>query len=508
MNSVYSSILFIKIEYSFQTIEFPHKNQQKSIFPTLGMEIEEIYDDEAISGTKNSLSTHSIDREAPKSQGSDSSKDDEAPELGPDGLPIDKKHHSDSSAENNDDGEPPPLRIKRFATIMNIMNSLLGAGILSVPHAISYCGLVPSLIMLVIMAVLSHIGTVMTMKLAHREGSDSLDGLTAAILKKPGAIAISICSMLFCISAMVAYLVIGYGNIISWFDGGGIVIGSNLWQRALIVLIYSLILPVAMTFPRDIRFLAPFSGATVFSIVFFIVAMCIKAGMRLPYPKGEGVSITVSKFDMGIFSAISIYGLAFALPVCILPLIKPYNPDTKKRSLVSLLSCLICFICVLIPGVLGYCLFGDDVADIVLDDFSSKDILIIITRIGFFIVVTFSYPCIGQSVMASWGALIFGDSDQGNLPWSKRWLVLLLTNIIPVGFAIFLPNAGPALSIGGAFGGCLVDFFFPALMWIVISKKKWYHWQNILCILFAIFGIVSCAIATYQAIVDAIVAFK
>lgn len=427
-------------------------------------------------------------------------------EVGPDGLPIETK--SQIQDEEVVEEESAPLRIRRFATIMNILNSLLGAGILSVPHAFSFSGVVPSIIMLVLMAVLSHIGTVLTMRLAQRENLDSLAELTEKILGRIGGIAIAISSMFFCISCMVSYLVIGFGTLVSWFDAGGISIDDQLWKRAIVVLIYSLLLPMAMTLPRNIRFLAPFSMATVFSIVLFMIAMIVKAIIRFPIPEGQKVEITIAKADLGLFSTISIYGLAFALPVVILPLIKPYNQDKRKRTIVSAWACAACFICVIVPGVIGYYMFGNQVSDVVLDDFSSKDPLIIIVRIGFFIVVTCSYPCIGQSLLASWSNLLFHDSDQGSLPFSKRWIVVLLTNIIPLAFAIFLPRAGPALSIGGAFGGCLVDFFFPALMWFVISKKRWFHWQNLLCLLFAAFGLVSCVIATYQAVLDAIDAFS
>jgi hypothetical protein len=73
--------------------------------------------------------------------------------------------------------------------------------------------------------------------------------------------------------------------------------------------------------------------------------------------------------------------------------------------------------------------------------------------------------------------------------------------------ALFLPKAGPALAIGGAFGGCLVDFFCPALMWFRLSKRPKYDLQNIACLVMPEFGLVRAAVATYISIVDAIAAF-
>lgn len=422
--------------------------------------------------------------------------------VGPDGLPIEEFQEEPSQEE------APPLRVRRFATIMNILNSLLGAGILSVPHSFVYCGIVPSLIILSIIAILSHVGTVMTMKLAMRQECDSLADLAEKILGKPGSISILICSMLFCVSCMVGYLIICSGTIASWFSIGGIDVTNTLWKKAILITVYGLVFPMAFTVPRDIGFLAPFSMMTFGCICFFILAICIKAGQNLPYKGEDKPEIVIAKGDMGLFSAISIYGLAFALPVIILPIIKPYNPDMRKRSIISFWSTFLCFVCVVLPGILGYLIYGDGTENIILDNFSNKDPLMICVRVGFFIVVSFSYPCIGQSLLTAWSSIIWKESNQGGLPFKKRIVVLVVTNIIPLLLAILLPNAGPALSIGGAFGGCMVDFFYPALMWIKISKKPISHWQNLLCILFAIFGIVSAAIATYQAIVDCINAFK
>lgn len=440
----------------------------------------------------------------------------EKPRVGPDGLQIETYHveeesHTEEleeSEEEKQDLETTPVRVKRFSTLMNCMNTLLGAGILSLPLAYRHCGIVPSTIMLAIMGALSHVGSVMLMKLGLRKKLDAFDQLGNAILGRWGGICISIGTMLYCISCLTTYLIIGFNNIASWFDAGGIKVDDKLWKRVVVLLIYFFAVPFPLTFPRDIKFLSPFSTLTFIATLLFVIVMIVKACQILPYPPEQKPHVIIARFGINIFSAISIFGMAFAMPVVILPIMKPYNPNSWKRSLISFWNILIGFVFYVIPAITGYCLFGDDSKDVILDNFKSNDIPIIIVRVGFFIVVTCSYPAIALSLMESWGSLIFQDSNQQTMVTWKRIILIILTSIIPLCFALFLPRVGPALSIGGAFGGCLVDFFFPAIMWIKMSKKKWYHWQIILCILFAIFGLVSCAISTYQAVLDAIDAFS
>jgi amino acid permease len=416
-----------------------------------------------------------------------------------DGLQIDP-----NADDNNSPGEQK--RVRRLATIMNLLNSLLGAGILAVPKSLSYTGVVPSMIILVIIAILSHIGTVLTIKLQFRTGAKGLDDLALKVTKKPGQLILSILTMIFCYSAMVGYLIIGGKILKTWLElANDKIKWDSTWIRALTVLIYSLVIPVALILPRSIAFLSPFSFITVISICLFFVAIIIKGCMKLPNPAVEPV---IAKGGMGVFSAISIYALAFALPIVVLPIVEPYNPDVRKRGVVSAWTCVLCFILVAVPAVIGYLMFGDKTADSILDNFANDDVLMIIVRIGFFFVVSFSYPCLGQSCLASWSMVFYKVNQHAELPTNKRAVVLLLTNAIPIILACFLPDASPVLGVGGALGGCIVDFFYPALIWVMVSKRPWTYWKNLLSILFTIVGIVLGVICTYQSIVDAVNSFK
>lgn len=449
---------------------------------------------DGVDGEGNPLTIHDSDDNSAPGQSSDRAAD--AP--GADGgNPLD-------NAEDPS-GAVPERRLTRFQTIMSCLNSLLGAGILSISNSFTHAGIVPSVIILIIVAILSHIATVLTIKLQYRLGSDGLDDLVLRACGKAGQMSVSILSMLFLISAMVAYLIILSGNVTSWLEAAGVKVTKRMW-KAFVVLINSLAIPIPMTIPRSVTFIGKLSVLSTVFIAFFCIAMIAKAIHRIPH-RTVKPEITIAKFDINIFSAISIYGLAFAFPIVILPLIKPYNPDLRKRGIVSLATIILCFIFVAVSGILGYLLFGNKSESIILDNFSSSDVLIILVRIGFYIVVSLSYPSVAQSVMSSWSQIIFKTVNQGDLPGKKRAIVLILTNIIPLLISMFLPNARPALSIGGALGGCLVDFFFPAFIWIKLSKQSIWSLQNILCGLFALFGVVSAAISTYQAIVDAIKAF-
>ena len=218
----------------------------------------------------------------------------------------------------------------------------------------------------------------------------------------------------------------------------------------------------------------------------------------------------VWKLDFSIFSSLSIYGLSYAFPAVALPSIRLYNPDLRKRKFVTLYAILACFLLVTIPGITGYLIFGASTDGNILKNFDSDDVLMIICRCGFFIIVSCAYPMVSQSVMSMWGGLIFGNDNPTTLPGWKRAVVIFLNNIIPLLLAMFLPTAKPILSIGGALGGCIVDFIFPSLMYIVYfwkSSNK-FGFKYIVLYLCTLFGAVTGVIATYQAVIDAIDSLK
>ncbi|EAX99220.1 Transmembrane amino acid transporter protein [Trichomonas vaginalis G3] len=441
-----------------------------------------------------------------------------AVQIGVDGLPV--NHTADTDAvkmeeinldeehpkEDTFKGEGNPNRVRRFATIMNLLNSLLGAGILSVPSSFINIGLFPSIALLSAIAVISYFATAMIMTLQIETESAGFDELTLKVSGRVSQIILSVLTLLFLEFAMLAYIILAGDFIISWFNLAKVNL-NPMWRRAAMILIYSLVLPVALTIPRSIKFLSYFSTATVFFILLFVLSMIIRAGTNFP-KSGKHHNVSYGKMSLDLFYALAIHGLAFSLPIIALPIVFNYNKTIQKRKITAIVATILCFVLVLIPSVIGYLLFGDETNGNVLKNFPDNDVLMIIVRIGFFFVVTFSYPCVAQPVMGSWGQMIYGNNDAPSLTFWQRVIVEVITHTIPIIIAMFLPESKPILGVGGALGGCVVDFCYPALLWYLHYKPSWKTLQFWLVWALGIFGLVTGIISTYQAVKDVINAFK
>lgn len=419
--------------------------------------------------------------------------------------------YQDEESEEKEEKNCFCKKFESIITVFKLLNAQLGAGILSVPSTFINTGIIPSIVLLLLIMVLSYACTAIVISLAKEKNTDTLHTLTESILKKPGSILLTILNLVFLNACMVAYLILGGDMITSWFDLGGIDISSRM-NHAIMILIYSLCVPVMLTVPRSTKVLDYISNATVASVTYFIVVIFVK--FIIFYKNNHyhlNPTCRIWKLDMSIFSSLSIYGLSFALPAVVLPPIKDFNAGLKKRKIVAFFGVFICFLLVVISGFTGYSIFGDLTDGNILKSFDSNDVSIIICRIAFFVIVSCIYPMFSASAMPLWSNIIFHeDRPNENLTNLKRLVIIVVNSIIPVPLAMFLPTAKPIFSIGGAFGGCIVNFIFPCLMYIVNSwsDNKWYYSKYLILYFCILFGAVTCVFSTYQAILDAIDSLK
>lgn len=392
-----------------------------------------------------------------------------------------------------------------FETLMNALNSVLGAGILSVPNSFISVGIVPSIILISIIALLSYAATIINVKLNMKYETNGFDEIVQKLMGKVGGISYSIITIIFLWAGLVAFTIIAGDTVISWFAFGGIDI-SQFKYRCIMILIYSIIIPIALTIPKNFKIIGIFSTFSIGFIFFYVIASIVKSCEIMPK---HGISPTckIAQFDFQIFSALSVYSLSFSMPCVIIPILQPYSKTYKKRKSLVIASFIISAFLTITPSILLYLIFGDKSDGNILNSFQSNDILFTIVRGCFFLIVSFSFPIIAKSCMCNWSHLIFKNNDPNSLSNLKYWSVFSLTVGIPVLLAMFLPQCKPAITIGGALGGCLGCYTYPSILNILASDRKC-TLSNVFCGLFAFFGVVIAAISTYTSVIDAINAFK
>jgi amino acid permease len=392
-----------------------------------------------------------------------------------------------------------------WGNLFNLMNVILGAGILGVPSTLSGPGIIVSIIVSIVVVAANYCCTVYVLILEKRTESDGFEHMAEKILGRWGLYSLATGDLVFNLCAMLGYLIIGTDFILSWLRLGGIDWGSR-WERAPVVLVYAFVLPIALSIPKSLKFLSYVSMAESVCIGFFILATLIKFGQQ----DGDLVadSVRIARVNETLFSSIAVFAFSFALPVCIGPVIGEYHVSVEKKCQSCLISLIITLVITLFPSLFSYLQFGDAATGNIIESYPDNDGVFITVRVCFFIVETCSFAAFTHCVSGSFGALIYGINNPNDLIGWKRAIVLAISCAIPLVVAMFLSDVRPALEVGGAIGGCLGNFVLPALMWVVFSDHPKTHWSNILAYVVMVFGAVSGVAATYYAILSAIDAFS
>ncbi|OHT07770.1 Transmembrane amino acid transporter protein [Tritrichomonas foetus] len=395
--------------------------------------------------------------------------------------------------------------ISFFQHTLNLLNCMMGAGILSISSTFKDSGIIVSFIIMIAVAVITHFATVIVLTLQRETKAPGYDEMAKMILGKFGSYSLSAMILILNTAGTLAYLVLCVDFITSWFGFAKVDVSSSLY-RAIITFVYGLLIPIALSIPRSLHFLSYLSSVSIFCIVFYMLMTFVKFGMAFHETKQISNSIELAKIDLSIFSSISIYASAFSLPVAILPLMYQFTDNLKTRNRATGTSLLITFLLSGVPALFGYLIFGSDTEGNVLNNYPDDDVIITIVRVGFFLIVTMSYPLIQRPISCSWSAIIFKQNNANELTGWRRALVLCVSNGIPLIIAMFLPEMKPALEVGGALGACLGNFTIPGAM--LLKHGAGTTFKKVMAGLLAAFGVIVAVIATYTAVISAIEVFK
>lgn len=95
------------------------------------------------------------------------------------------------------------------SAIFNVSTSMIGAGIMSIPATLKVLGIIPSFMVILIIAFFVEVTVEFLLKYTRHTGElDSYGALMAESFGKPGAVALQVCVLVTNLGAMIIYLII------------------------------------------------------------------------------------------------------------------------------------------------------------------------------------------------------------------------------------------------------------------------------------------------------------
>ncbi|XP_035465616.2 probable sodium-coupled neutral amino acid transporter 6 [Scophthalmus maximus] len=404
------------------------------------------------------------------------------------------------------------------SSVFNLMNAIMGSGILGLAYAMASTGIVGFCILLVLVSSLAAFSVHLLLKLCDQTGINSYEDLGGRALRKPGKYLVGVAILIQNIGAMSSYLFILKSELpttISSFqnpDNTG-----NAWydDGRLLLILFTLCIVLPLSILPKIGFLGYTSSIAFFFMLYFAVVVMVKKwSIPCPLP----LNVTSGAFQVSnstdsectpklfVFSSESAYAIptmafSFLCHTAILPIYCELDRPTKARMQnVTNVSISLSFMVYLVSALFGYLTFFANVKSELLigyDAYMPRDIMVMTVRLAILLSVLLTVPLIHFPARKALILLLCGGR-----PFS--WLIHIIATMSILGvvlmLAIFVPDIRNVFGVIGSTTSSSLLFIFPGIFYLKISRQPLSSFDSIGAILLMVFGFIM-GITSFSVIV-------
>lgn len=395
----------------------------------------------------------------------------------------------------------PKVKSGIFGTISNLVNSIVGAGIIAIPFALRESGLIPGVVLLIIVAYLTDKSLRMLVELAcfhpRLQGLDvrTYEDLMSFPLGRYGSAFILGSMLAFAYGAMVAYLLIIKDTIPTILGVGDDNNSNNFVKRDIILVVTTLIVVVPLAVQRDMAHLAFTSFWSVIADIVLVIFIAMYSPVPRSLQKAGGLGKVVFNdnfINAHIFVGLGIFSSAMACQHCAFIVCGSLEDATVARwASVTFRSVSAATVLCAILGIAGYLGFLSATEGDVLNNFQPDTVVANGARVLLAITMFFTYPMeafVARHVVIK--LLFKGDIDGETIDESGQirpevkfcgcfgrrqttTMVIYLASLVP---ALLVDNLGPVLSITGALGGSCISYIGPGLAYLGVNSDFFLEW--------------------------------
>jgi len=391
-----------------------------------------------------------------------------------------------------------------FSCTFNLVNNIIGGGVLALPFAMKSSGLIIGVFLIVALGLLSGLSALILVETSKLSDKKSYRGLAQTAFGVYGGLFIDVSAILFLFGALVGYMVIIGDVLVPFTDFLG-----DLSRREFVVAIVAVVLILPLSLLNRVDYLKFTSMAALVCILYLVAVVVFRSGEKL-WKKGAKHSLDeleYGNFTLDIFKSIPIISFAFTFHPSIFPIFgEMVNATMKRMSGVISLSIVFCMVAYLLVGIFGYLTFLDKTDGNIFTNYND-DFLIEAGKILLALIICFSYPLIHYPARLHFDNILLTTIKEHRLP-SQRWrwiAITLLFFCLSYVLSILLPDISVIFSLFGATAGNVIIFIAPAAMYIKLSPRRYVSYQKVTCMFIIAIAFISAVIGVYVVIADDLV---
>uniref|UniRef100_A0A8D2ZHX8 Solute carrier family 38 member 6 n=1 Tax=Scophthalmus maximus TaxID=52904 RepID=A0A8D2ZHX8_SCOMX len=392
------------------------------------------------------------------------------------------------------------------SSVFNLMNAIMGSGILGLAYAMASTGIVGFCILLVLVSSLAAFSVHLLLKLCDQTGEKLINDPSLTLDEHiPMTLSWTMSSYLFILKSELPTTISSFQNPDNtgnaWYDDG-----------RLLLILFTLCIVLPLSILPKIGFLGYTSSIAFFFMLYFAVVVMVKK-WSIPCPLPLNVTSGVSNSTdsectpkLFVFSSESAYAIptmafSFLCHTAILPIYCELDRPTKARMQnVTNVSISLSFVVYLVSALFGYLTFFANVKSELLigyDAYMPRDIMVMTVRLAILLSVLLTVPLIHFPARKALILLLCGGR-----PFS--WLIHIIATMSILGvvlmLAIFVPDIRNVFGVIGSTTSSSLLFIFPGIFYLKISRQPLSSFDSIGAILLMVFGFIM-GITSFSVIV-------
>ncbi|XP_064881801.1 probable sodium-coupled neutral amino acid transporter 6 isoform X1 [Oncorhynchus nerka] len=440
--------------------------------------------------------------------------------------------------------EPRAKGASFTSSVFNLMNAIMGSGILGLAYAMANTGIVGFCILLLLVSSLAAYSIHLLLKLCDQTGITSYEDLGGRALQKPGKVLVGVSILIqnigddtilytsgLSLDTVLPNLQTSFNAIQLSFRGLQLLLNATMssymfilktelpaaiasflspetsggaWyedgKTLLILMTVCVVLPLALL-PK-IGFLGYTSSLAFLFILFFTVVVVVKK-WAIPCPLPSNVTLSINQvsnssectpklFVISSKSAYTIPTLAFSFlcHTAVLPIYSEMDRPSKKRMQnVTNVSISLSFLLYLISALFGYLTFYSHVDSELLisyDTYLPRDVLVMAVRLAILLAVLLTVPLIHFPARKAMSVLFCGDRP---LSWVYHIFSTLLILTVVMLLAILVPDIRNVFGVVGSTTSTCLLFVFPGIFYLRLSNQPLKSLESVGAVCLLIFGL-------------------